>query len=111
MSLTKAQLMAKPKLRTEEIKLSKGKVTITELTAYDREDFLIVCQKITKSITQKTELLLRCLVDDKGKRLLTKADASAFGKAQTGKDLDLMANAAMTLNGLDFNAVEIAEKN
>lgn len=80
--------------------------------SYDEGNYRMVGEKLLPNWTnRKARLLVRCICDEEGKRLLTDADAAAFGANHPGDVLDLLDTECATLNRLTKESREELRKN
>jgi hypothetical protein len=104
MSLNKKMLFAAMALKTKTVKLPEGEVILQELCSTDYletyEHPAVKAQDGSFDLPKFTALLItRCMVDEKGKRILVDEDVEQLRKGSTAIYLKL-ADAARELNGL-----------
>lgn len=117
--LTKESILASSDLPTEEVPVPEwgGSVFVRTMSGTERDAFeqSIIEGKAAKGTAAKmvnvrAKLAVRVLVDDKGTRLFTDADANLLG-SKSGKALDRVFEVAQRLCGIGDKDVEELEKN
>ena len=101
----------------ETIKLSVpqwgGDVIVSELTAFDRDEFDVVTQKLkaqNKPTNPTTRMVALCLVDERGKRLFSDDKIDQLS-TRSGEAMQIVAKAVLEINKLTQKDIEEAAKN
>lgn len=115
--LTRDQILGAVTLRTEEVEVPEwgGTVRVAEMTGTGRdawEQSLVPTEKgsAPNIANIRARLAAACIVDAKGRRVFTDADATALGE-KSAVALDRVAKVAQRLNGLTADEVEAAKGN
>lgn len=117
--LTKDAILSSTDLPSEEVQVPEwgGSVFVRTMSGTERDAFeqSIIEGKTAKGSTAKmvnvrAKLAVRVLVDDKGVRLFTDADANMLG-TKSGKALDRVFEVAQRLCGIGDKDIEELEGN
>lgn len=98
--LTRETLLriASPRVETVQSE-AFGAVRLKRMSVAERDSFLAATRNGEDMSNFKAELLVRCICDESGNRLLSDADAVTFGK-HPPEVVDPIAQVAWRLNGL-----------
>ncbi len=115
MALTKDAILSADDLPREEVDVPEwnGSVFVRTMTAAERDSFEMGVMQEDGSkdfLNLRARLCARCLVDDKGERLFTDAEAVALGGKSAGA-LDRIFAVTQRLNGMSAEDVEELAKN
>lgn len=120
MRLSKDDILKAEDLVTEEVDLSdlpgyNGSVLVRGLTGRERDEYEASVlemrgnKMVPNTANVRAKLVVKCAVDDDGKRLFTDTDANALGE-KSGAALDRMFEVAARLSGLrDEDVKELTE--
>jgi hypothetical protein len=109
--LSKGQILDAEDLTTEDVEVPEwgGTVRVRSLTGTERDkfetDMVDKHGKATKLGDIRARLAALCMVDAKGQRLFSDAEAHALGK-KSGAALERVSSVAMRLAGLTQDDVE-----
>lgn len=113
MALTKDAILKAEDVTTEEVQVPEwgGSVLIKGLTGRQRDEFEASIlerrgrQMVTNTANIRAKLAARCMVDEKGERLFTDAEAAELGE-KSAAPIDRVYEAAARLSGLSEQDVE-----
>lgn len=91
--------IATPRIETVQSEALGGAIRIKRMSVGERDSFLAATKNGEDMSNFKAELLVRCICDESGNRILSDSDAVAFGK-HPPETVDPIAKAAWSLNGL-----------
>jgi len=120
MLLSKDAILAANDLQYEDVHVPEwgGTVRVRALTGAERDAFEAkMAEARQKGMALgaalhnfRAKLVVRCIVDEQGKRLFSDDDAKALG-TKSGAVLDRLFDVARRLSGMNEDAVEEAAKN
>lgn len=121
--LTKAQILAADAKKTKDVPVKEwgGTVRLQELSAADRdlweaESFITEPGDDGEATARfnpkqaRARLVVRCLVDESGKRMFTDDEVAVVGSL-SASSVQKLFNAARTLNAVSADDIEELEKN
>jgi hypothetical protein len=118
--LSKAEILGKDRKKFIDVPVKEweGSVRLQELSASDRdmwesESFNVAPDGSTAKFNPKharARLIVRCLVDEQGKRLFTDDEVAAVGSL-SASTIQKLFNKARTLNAITDDDIKELEKN
>ncbi len=112
MSLTRDQILSAEDITREKVPVPEwggdvwvSVMTGTERDAFEVESLLAGGNKEVSLANMRSKLAVRCLVDEKGKKLFTAADVAALG-AKCYPALERVVTVAQRLNKLNDEEME-----
>ena len=110
MALTKEQIIGHAGGKREAVEAFGGTVFIKTMSGIERDGFELACfgQGGSKD-NLRSKLLVRCLVDENGKRYFADDEHNVLGK-QDSVTLDRLFDVARRVNGIGQSEVEQLKK-
>lgn len=118
--LSKSDILAVDDLPTEEVKVPEwgGTVRVRGMSGIERDAYeasQVAMRQAGKPpelrlANFRSKLIVRCLIDDAGKRLFADTDAAELGR-KSGKVVDRLFDVCRKLSGMTDEAVAEAEGN
>lgn len=116
-NLTRAEILAAPDLKTEEVPVSEwgGTVMVRAMSGAERDSFeqsLFTGELESRKFTGenvRAKLLVRCIVDENGVRIFKDEDADVLGQ-RSAAALDRLYAVAQRLSGIGKNDLDAAIK-
>jgi hypothetical protein len=111
--MTREQILASTTIQSEAVDVPKwgGTVYLKTLNSAQRVEFFGLVEPIKDNPTKVGMLLVvHCLFDDQGHRILQPEDADSLLENQSGELMNRLCAIANRLNGIGDGAAEKAEK-
>lgn len=122
--LSKEALLAKPALKTEEVRISKGIIFVREMTGYEKDAWensimktapngnMTATPKLTYDLTNyRAKLAVSTICDADGTLLFSMKDIELLTKALSATDLEKIVDAAQKINAVSDKDKEDMLKN